>query len=114
MVVAAELAPGGFEGELPVDEDALLFPFREEGLDLCVQFLLRGDAAIQALFGQRRELHLDHVQPTAGLRREIELKPLGESKGFRRRKRFLQRAEMVRVEVVLHQADLLRSRIQRR
>jgi hypothetical protein len=87
-----------------MDRDALLLPFRDEGLDLCIPFLLCGEAAMQALLRQGREL--DPLEPTTRLGREGKLEVLAECKGFRGRERFLERTEVVRVPIILYQADL--------
>src|SRR4051794_2904990 len=77
-----------------MDRDALLLPFRDEGLDLCIQFLLCGEAAMQALLRQGRELDLDPLEPTTRLGREGKLEVLAECKGFRGRERFIERTEL--------------------
>src|SRR3982750_620940 len=100
--MTAKLAAGRLDRELPINLNFLLLPLAHKGLDLGRQFLLCRKAAMQALFGQGGKLNLDHVQPTAGLGREVKLKTLGESKGFRRRERFIQRTEVVRVQIILY------------
>src|SRR5262245_5776543 len=62
---------------------------------------------IQALAVHDADLRLRHVQPTPVLGRVVELDLVQQPPGLRRRERLIEAGPVVRVEVVLHQPDLL-------
>src|SRR5215217_3710629 len=73
--------------------------------------LLVGDALIQTLASEHRELDLGHVKPRAVLGRVVDLKLRSDAPGFGRDERFIQGGGSMRVEVVHHQHDLLGLRV---
>src|SRR5215210_7136259 len=69
--------------------------------------LLVGDAPIQTLASEHRELYLGHVQPRAVLRGVVDLQPLQQTPSFTRGERLIQGGRGMGVEVVHNQDDLL-------
>src|SRR5829696_3878281 len=106
-----ELDPRLLCGEAPVYGAlgcvALLFPH--------THFLgkrsLVGDAPIQTLASEHRELDLGHVQPRAVLWGVVDLQPLQQPPSFSRGERFIQSGRGMGVEVVHNQNDLLSVRV---
>src|SRR5919199_3180735 len=66
-----------------------------------------GDAPIQTLPSEHRELYLGHVQPRAMLRGVVDLQPLQKTPSFTRGERLIQGGRSMGVEVVHYQNDLL-------
>ncbi len=71
-----------------------------------------GQASCKALSGQRRELDLDHVEPTRVYRCVMELQATRNAPCLLRGITLVERPERVDVQVVQHDADLLSVRIQ--
>jgi hypothetical protein len=67
---------------------------------------LVGDAPIQTLPSEHRELDLGHIQPRTVLWRVVDLQPLQQTPSFTRDERLLQSGRGMGVEVVHHQNDL--------
>ena len=78
-------------------------------LDLFLQHLLIGDAAIEALGGENSEFGFRHVQPTPMFGCVVPLEPFNEAAGFGRRKGLVKRRWLVRVQVVLDEHNFRRT-----
>ena len=79
--------------------------------DLSDQFLAVPDASAEASAAQRTDLDLHHVEPAGALWRVMELEASKYARGFRRRKRFIQRLGGASRQVVHCHADEIRLRI---
>src|SRR5215218_1670729 len=73
--------------------------------------LLVGDALLQTLASEHRELYLGHVQPRAVLWGVMNLQPLQQTPSFSRGERLIQSGRGMGVEVVQNQNDLLGIRV---
>ena len=82
---------------------ALLLAFTQQCQHFLLHLLLAGDATWKALTRQRRELDFDHIEPRSALGRVVKLEALSQSKGFLGLKGFVERADVVGIEIVLHQ-----------
>src|SRR5215203_360931 len=72
---------------------------------------LVGDAPIQTLASEHRELDLGHVQPRAVLWGVMDLQPLQQTPSFTRGERLIQSGRGMGVEIVQNQNDLLGIRV---
>jgi len=73
--------------------------------------LLVGDAPIQTLASEHRELDLGHVQLRAVLWGVVDLQPFQQTPSFSRGERLIQSGRDMSVEVVQNQNDLLGLRV---
>src|SRR5829696_6462030 len=73
--------------------------------------LLVGDAPIQTLASEHRELDLGHVQPRAVLGGVVDLQPFQQTPSFTRGERLIQSGRGMGVEIVQNQNDLLGLRV---
>ena len=80
---------------------ALVFPGRDFTLERCFV----GDAAIEALLLEDAQFDLGHVQPTPMLGGIMKLELPGDPPRLGRLKRFLQRRDLMRIEIVQHDAN---------
>ena len=71
------------------------------------QFVLRGDALVQALAGDGRELEFDHVEPGGIFWRVMDLEVGGQRAGLGGGQMLVKDSVSVGVEVVLHEHDFL-------
>jgi len=97
-----------------MDLDGLGASILEQGQHFTAQVLHCGDAAIQTLARDHRELTLNHVQPTGALGRVVELKALRKRECLLGTQMLVKRTRVMGVEVVEHQPDLGRIRVHRR
>src|SRR5215204_4764265 len=72
---------------------------------------LVGDALIQTLAREHRELDLGHIQPRAVLWGVVDLQPLQQTPSFSRGERLIQSGRGMGVEVVQNHNDLLGLRV---
>ena len=93
-------------GELPVDGDSFLLTLAHQSQHFASESVLRGNATVEALARERGELNFDHVEPGSTLGSEEELEALRQSEGFWGGKGFVKRADVMGVEIVLHQSNL--------
>src|SRR6516164_8697166 len=91
-----------------MDACAAVIPLALPGRHLLRAQGLAVQPPVQALPVHDADLGLRHVQPTAVLGRVVELDLVQQPPGLRRRERLIQAGPVVGVQVVLHQADLLR------
>ena len=80
---------------------ALVFPGRDFTLERCFV----GDAAIEALLLEDAQFDLGHVQPAPMLGGIMKLELPGAPPRLGRLKRFLQRRDLMRIEIVQHDAN---------
>src|SRR3989442_1328050 len=69
------------------------------------------DAAVQALLTQHAQFNLCHIQPAAVAGGVMELQAPGQTVSLLGRKSFIERGQMMSVEIVTHQFDLTGVRI---
>ena len=96
--------------ELPIYSSLHSIAIFAPQLSLTGELLPSGDATIQALSAHGTELDFRHVQPTAMFGSAVNPQPLGQAASLVRVKGFIERARLVRVEVVTHQDELGRIR----
>src|SRR5919206_1830826 len=77
---------------------ALLFP----GRDLTHERGFVGDTAVEALLLEHTQLHLGHVQPAPMLGGVRQLQLPGDAPRLSRLERFIERRELMRIEIVQH------------
>src|SRR5687767_11578999 len=71
----------------------------------------RGDATAEALAVECAQFDFRDVQPTAVLGRVVDFEALGQTTGFGWHEGFVERGDVVGIEVVHHQSDFDRLRI---
>src|SRR5215210_4313439 len=98
-----ELDPRLFAGEAPVNGAFGRVAFGLPRTHFPSQTLPVGDAPIQTLAGEHRELDLGHVQPRAMLWSVVDLQLRSDAPGLGRGERLIEGGGSMGVEVVHHQ-----------
>ena len=106
-----ELGARRLDRKLPVDLDTLGASFFEQGKHFAAETFNCRDASVERLTRDRRELALNHIQPACTFRRVDELKAFCQRQGLLSTQVLIERARVMRVEIVEHQPDALGSRI---
>ena len=76
--MAVEFGAGLFEGKLPADGGAGGVALRHAGGHVGGEFFQGGDALVQALAGDGREVELDHIEPGGVFRGVVHLEARGQ------------------------------------
>ena len=98
-------------GETPVNDGGGLIALMLQHRDLCLQYHLVADSAVETLIAEDAQLYLGHVQPTAVYWSVMELQALGDAPCFGWLESIVQRAQLVSVEVVQNQPYRLCVRV---
>src|SRR3989337_2760771 len=106
-----ELDAGIGSSESPIYLACAGIPALLPRADLLMEGRLVGDPSVQTLPTQNTQVDLGHIEPTAVLGRVVNLQLVGKALGLGWRKRFIQRAWAMGVELIHHQDDLLRLRV---
>ena len=93
--------------ELPIYSSLRSIAIFAPQLGLTGELLPSGDATIQTLPAHGTQLDFRHVQPTAMFGSVVNPEPLGQAASLVRLKGFVERARLVRVEVVTKPIDTL-------
>ena len=101
----SELDAGIGGGELPVDPLLTLIAPGFPGLGFPTQGVEVGYPAVQTLPGEDAEFQFGDIEPTAVLGGVVNLQPLCQAPGRVRREGFVERAQLVGVEVIADQPD---------
>ena len=91
--------------ESPVDALALGVAVALPGGQLAAKEREVCDTPLEALPSQHGKLTFSHVEPTAVLGREMQFQSPGKRQRLLGRKRFIERADLVSVEIVHDQPD---------
>src|SRR5574341_1186719 len=94
--------------EAPLHPTAFGIAGSGPGGDFCRQRRGLGNPPPQALLAEHAQFDFRHVQPTAIAGRVMDLQAAGQPMGLGRRKSFVERGQMVGVEIITHQLDLAR------
>ena len=92
-------------GEPPVYDGVSTVALAFQRRDLSFQCCFIADPTAQTLPAEDAELDLSHVQPASMIRGVVKLQAFGYTTRFGRLKRFVERSELVGVEIVQHQPD---------
>ena len=76
--MSVEFDAGFFEDELPSYGGPHCIAFSHASGDLAGEFVLRGDALVQALTGDSRAFEFDHVEPRSVFRGVMHLEAGGQ------------------------------------
>src|SRR5512134_3621944 len=90
-VEPVQFGSGMVKGEAPLRRGVLGIALRLPSCDLAGERLLVGDAPVQALAVEHRELQFGHIEPTAVLGRVLKLEPLDQAPCFLWRERLIER-----------------------
>src|SRR5512134_4100009 len=90
-VEPVQFGSGMVEGEAPLRGGAFGIALGLPSRDLAGERLLVGDAPVQALAVEHRELQFGHIEPTAVLGRGVKLKPLEQAPCFLWRDSLIER-----------------------
>ena len=95
-----ELTASVLGGEPPVYDGASIVALAFECCDLPFQQRFIADPAVQALPAEDAQLDLGHVQPASVIGCVVKLQAFGYAARLGRCKRFVERAQLVGVEIV--------------
>ena len=109
--MAVKFAACFFQRELPLYRGPGGIALGHARGDVGREFLLGGNALVQAPAGNGREFAFDHVEPGRILRRVMHLEARGQGPGLLGGQVLVEDGVGVGVEVVLHQPDFLGLRI---
>ena len=99
-----EFTAGVLSGEPPVYDGASIVALAFERGNLPPQHFI-ADPAVQTLSAEDAQLDLGHVQPASMRGSVVKLQALGYTTRFGRSKCFVERAQLVGIEIVQHQPD---------
>ena len=98
-------------GEPPVYDCGSLVAFMLKRRYFCLQYHFVADPAVEALSTEDAQFNLSHVEPTAMFGSVVKLQAFGYTTRFGWFKCFVQRTQLVSIEVVQHQTDHIGMRI---
>src|SRR2546421_1205227 len=108
-----ELVTSIIGSKAPRDSAALRIAFGLQCGNALAQLLHAFHPTRQTATGKNTDLDLGHVQPTAMFGSVMELHPLQNAAGLSRFKGFIQGSSRMRIQVILHNANVFRLRIDR-
>ena len=107
LIMAVEFGAGLFEDKLPIDGRLPGVALRHTGVNMSSEFVLGGDALVQALAGDGRELDLDHVESGGTFGRVVHLEACVQGVGLGGGQVLVKDGVGVGVTVVLDQHGFL-------